>query len=289
MIVELRTLVAISRAGTFAAAADRIGLTQAAVSGHVKRLEDHLGFALFERTGRRATLTSAGVRTLNRAQELVERFDALGNPDDSEREAELKIGAIASVHPSLLAQALSLFHDAYPRVRVSVLPGLALNLLDQVDAAELDLAIIIQPPFGLPSELDFFPLLIERYVLIAPRECDGRDWRDLLRERAFLRYDKLSFGGRQVERFIDELPFPVRTLMEVPVNTMISMVNADMGVALIPLTEAHLPLPPGVCAIELNGARLERTIGMVRSTRRFDDPALSYLVECLAQTEEMPD
>lgn len=56
------------------------GLTQAAVSGHMRRLEESLGFALFDRTGRSATLNAAGLRTLARAEALVAGFDALGEP-----------------------------------------------------------------------------------------------------------------------------------------------------------------------------------------------------------------
>ena len=70
MITELRTLIAIARYGTFRAAGDRVGLTQAAVSGHMHRLEEALGFTLFDRTGRSATLNAAGLRTLARAEAL---------------------------------------------------------------------------------------------------------------------------------------------------------------------------------------------------------------------------
>ncbi|HWT19605.1 MAG TPA: LysR family transcriptional regulator, partial [Variovorax sp.] len=70
MINELRTFIAVCRHGTFAAAGERIGLTQSAVSSQVKRLEEALGFALFERTGRSATLNAAGQTTLARAEEI---------------------------------------------------------------------------------------------------------------------------------------------------------------------------------------------------------------------------
>lgn len=71
MILELRTFIAVARHGTFAAAGERIGLTQSAVSSQIKRLEESLGFALFDRTGRSATLNTAGGETLARAEEIV--------------------------------------------------------------------------------------------------------------------------------------------------------------------------------------------------------------------------
>ena len=69
MIRELKTLIAVAQHGTFAAAGQRIGLTQAAVSAQMKRLEAELGVALFERSGRAAVLTQRGQETLQQAQE----------------------------------------------------------------------------------------------------------------------------------------------------------------------------------------------------------------------------
>ena len=54
MIRELKTFIAVAREGTFAAAGQKIGLTQAAVSAQMQRLEAELGFVLFDRTGRSA-------------------------------------------------------------------------------------------------------------------------------------------------------------------------------------------------------------------------------------------
>ena len=80
MIRELKTLVAVAREGTFAAAGDKIGLTQAAVSAQMKRLESELGFRLFERTGRSARLNARGRQTLTQAEELLRLYRNLGSP-----------------------------------------------------------------------------------------------------------------------------------------------------------------------------------------------------------------
>lgn len=98
MIPELRTFIAVASHGTFAAAGERIGLTQSAVSSQIKRLEESLGFALFDRTGRSTTLNTAGGETLARAEEIVALFAKLGElPSDENAHGSLRIGAIASV------------------------------------------------------------------------------------------------------------------------------------------------------------------------------------------------
>lgn len=77
MLSELRTFIAVSQYGTFSGAGARIGLTQSAVSAQMQRLEEELGFALFDRTGRSATLNDAGRETLALAEEMMTLYARL--------------------------------------------------------------------------------------------------------------------------------------------------------------------------------------------------------------------
>ena len=103
MIRELKTLIAVAQHGTFAAAGQRIGLTQAAVSAQMKRLEAELGVALFERSGRAAVLTQRGQETLQQAQALLALYGTLGASSAGQEVAtRVTLGAIASIQRSLL-------------------------------------------------------------------------------------------------------------------------------------------------------------------------------------------
>lgn len=282
MITELRTLMAVARHGTFAAAGARIGLTQAAVSGHIRRLEEALGFSLFERTGRSAVLNAAGLRTLARAETIVAGFDALGEPAAEEDwSGSLKIGAIASVQPTALARALTPFRQRFPHCRIHLSPGISLHLLDQVDAGELDLAILIRPSFEPPKDLQWRPLLREDYALLAPSAVGGDDWRRLVGEQPFIRYDRSSFGGRQVERLLRDASVQVLEWIEVDdIQAMTALVARGLGVAIVPLTEAILPLPASVRPVSLEPHPIHREIGVLHR-RLFTSPAMTALVECL--------
>src|SRR5262245_12146694 len=111
MIRELKTFIAVAREGTFARAGEKIGLTQAAVSAQMQRLEGELGFALFDRSGRTARLNTKGHETLGQAEELIRMYGQLGSRAVRERGGgQLVIGAIASIQRSLLADALAAFH-----------------------------------------------------------------------------------------------------------------------------------------------------------------------------------
>ncbi|SEJ74161.1 DNA-binding transcriptional regulator, LysR family [Sphingobium sp. AP50] len=286
MITELKTFVAIARYGTFSQAADRVGLTQAAVSGQIKRLEEHLGVSLFDRTGRSATLNADGARILPRAQTILNLFDVLGDPDTDAETGTLRIGAISSVQSSMLARALLDFRERYPKYGVHVLPGLSMHMIDQVDSGELDMAILIRPSFNLPPELGWHTLRREPYVLIAPAACEGDDWQELIQTQPFLRYHRLSVGGRQVDRFLRTMPFAVHPVMEASLQAMLTMVQNGLGVALIPVSEAHFPLPDKIRALSLGDHKLFREIGFVRSRLGQPQPALDHLSDCLSNAAE---
>lgn len=280
MISELKTLVAIARFGTFAAAGDRIGLTQAAVSGQMKRLEEKLGVQLFERTGRSATLNAAGLRTLERAKDIIAKFEAIADPADEDSGGRLRVGAIASVQSTVLARALVPFRDRFPKHHIHIAPGISLHLLDLLDAGELDLAVIIKPSFGIPKDFVWQPLLREPYVLAVPNRIEGDDWLALLQEQSFIRYERSSFGGRQVDRFLRSLSVAVRESVEIDdISAMVALVGQGLGVALLPMTEGNLPLPPSVRVVSLADRTFYREIGILKP--QGDQPAIAHFAACL--------
>lgn len=288
MISELKTFIAVCKHGTFAAAGERIGLTQSAVSSQIKRLEEALGFELFDRTGRSATLNAAGQTTLARAEEICALYAKLGDPpSDASTRGLLRIGAIASTQPTLLARALEGFRKALPQVLVHVSPGVSMRLMDDLDAGQIDAALIIRPPFGVLPELTWQPLVHEPYVLIAPKTVPGKSWRTLIQSQPFLRYDRASFGGRLVQGFLRREGLAVHDSIEIDeISGLIHMASKGLGVALVPLVEAHLPLPPGVRAISLGESTFYREIGLLRRRPRASPPIVAQFAECLRKAAE---
>ncbi|MBX3608865.1 MAG: LysR family transcriptional regulator [Hydrogenophaga sp.] len=265
MIRELKTLMAVAREGTFAAAGDAVGLTQAAVSAQMKRLEDELGFALFERTGRSARLNARGLQTLAQAQELLQLYGQLGARQRARGPAAfVHLGAIASVQQSLLPAAIARFHRQRPGSRTRVAPGVSSALLNLVDAGEIDAAVIIRPPFALQSDLRWSTLAREPFQLLVPRKYTGKHWRQLLAELPFIRYDRTSFGGRQVDRFLRAQRLSVQEVCEVDEpEALAQLVASGLGAALVPLTTGRRRWPAGVHALDLGAHAFEREIGLV--------------------------
>ncbi|WP_233835960.1 LysR family transcriptional regulator [Paraburkholderia sp. ZP32-5] len=286
MLSELKTFIAVSQYGTFSGAGARIGLTQSAVSAQMQRLEEELGFPLFDRTGRSATLNEAGRDTLVLAEEMMTLYARLSERGAGAAESGmLRVGAIASAQVALLADALARFRDDRPGWRIRVVPGVSLGLLGQVDAGELDLAVIIRPPFALPSELEWRTLVSEPFVLLAPKKLarGARSWRELLRSEPFIRYDRASFGGRLVERFLRRARVTVRDAIELDeLQAIVQLVARGMGVALIPNTAGLGKWPANVVALPLDDATFHREIGLVQRPRHSRQAVADALADCIA-------
>src|SRR5690606_24783515 len=233
MLRELKTFITVARLGTFAAAGQRVGLTQSAVSAQIRVLEQHLGVRLFDRSGRAAVLNAAGRHALPLAEQMLALYAQMALPQAADQgQVELRVGAIATLQTGLLAEALPRFRQLAPRVELKLVPEVSLQLFSQLDAGELDLALLIKPPFALPKEILEVPLAREPFVLIAPLEVTGNDPLQLLAEQPFVRYDRSSFGGRQVSRFLREQRLTVREALELDeVEAIVRLVENGMGVS----------------------------------------------------------
>lgn len=283
MIRELRTFLAVVRRGTFAAAGQQVGLTPSAVSAQIKHLEDTLGTPLFERSARAATLNAAGVQAIPIAEQILDLFHSMGRLEglDGPR-GSLRVGAIGSVQTGLLPATLLQLRQQAPHVEVKLVPGVSLNLLSQLDAGELDVAILIRPPFALPKELHCQALASEPFVLITPRDLPGDDVMQLLREQPFVRYDRTSFGGRLVTQFFKEQRLQPRQVLELDeLDAIAQMVEKGLGIALVPLAGLWLERPHRVRVIELGELTFYRELVLIERQAQRRQPLQALFRSCL--------
>jgi len=289
MLRELKTFVAVARHGTFAAAGQQVGLTQSAVSAQMRVLEQGLGVRLFERSGRSAVLNAAGRHALPLAEQMLGLYAQMAlSTSAAEWQGELKVGAIATLQTGLLPDALPRFRAAAPRVELKLVPGVSLNLLSQIDAGELDLALLIKPPFELPKELLQISLAHEPFVLITPLGVTTDDPLQILAEQPFVRYDRRSFGGRRVNQFLREQRLVVQEALELDeLEAIVRMVECGLGVSLIPRAGLWLQRPTQLRVIELGELTFHRElVAILRRAQR--QPALDCLLDCLREAAARP-
>lgn len=281
MIREIKTLIVVAREGSFAAAAEKVGLTQAAVSAQMFRLEAELGLQLFDRQGRTARLNPIGKQTVSRGQELIQLYDNLGNSSPFPEAALVTIGAIASVQRSLLPDVLAVFHRQYPQCRTRIVPGLSVNLLEEVDAGESDLAVIWRPPFTLHKGMRWTTLSVEPFHLIVHPDLPNDDWKSILASQPFIRHGRASWGVRLIDRFLQNMNIPVNEVCEVDeLEAIFKLVANKVGVALVPKTR-YQDWTKWVRAIDLGPHTFHREIGMVHLDKSHLSEHASLLAKLL--------
>jgi len=163
---QIQYFIALFEDGSVTRAAKRLNIVQPALSMQIAKLEDELKQTLFERGAHGMTPTAAGrlmyrlylpiMRDLKQAQtQLMQRDEVVSG--------HVSLGLIASVSESVLADALSRFHEQYPHVEVTVADGYSATFIDLVTGGQLEAALINRPRARL--SLDSEPLLDEEMVL----------------------------------------------------------------------------------------------------------------------------
>ncbi|THU05052.1 LysR family transcriptional regulator [Lampropedia puyangensis] len=286
MIHELKSLIAVTQEGTFAAAGQKIGLTQAAISAQMKRLEQELNLVLFERHGRAAQLTPAGHTVVMQAKEIIGLCHELGTEKTplNVPQQTIHLGAIASLQRTTLPAILAHVHRLHPGCKSRIVPGVSLDLYNMVDSGELDMAAIIKPPFSLPSELRWITLANEPFELIAPRSIAEQDWETLLRTQPFIRYDRVSFGGRQVDRFLRKHKIHPKEVCELDeLDAITELVKRRVGAALVPKTLSIKRWPSSIVTVDLGDQVFHREVGLVYHAAQPTSAAMQTMLDVWSQ------
>lgn len=148
-IAALQAFLAVAETGSFSRAAERIFLTQPAVSKRIAALEVQLGTRLFDRIGKRAHLTPAGTVLYERARNLLRDLDDVKRSitDLSGTIAgELRLATSHHIGLHRLPEPLRRFHTSYPQVRLDLRFMDSEQACHEVARGEIELAIVTLPP-----------------------------------------------------------------------------------------------------------------------------------------------
>jgi len=140
---HLQYFVAVYEEGSFTKAAEVVSKTQSAVSMQMKRLEERIERPIFTRDGRASKLTEDGARLLDYARRIVRlNVETLAAFSDAELSGRVRLGVPDDYADRYLPEIMARFSRVYPGVELTVVCEPSGNLLDRIDANELDLAIV---------------------------------------------------------------------------------------------------------------------------------------------------
>lgn len=235
-ITLLRSLIAVAETGSFAQAAARVHVSQAAVGQQMKRLEETLGLPLFDRDRKTPRLNPLGRSLVPKAREVVAAYD--GMLDDLTGEAqlmgEMTLGAVPSTLRGLVPRAVKQLVAAYPALRIRVVPGLSDDLAEQVERGALD-AALLGPFRAVRDTMVWQPIAREPLVLIAAPDETGDDPTALLMSHPYIRHTRRAAAGRLADDWLVGQKLAVTTAMEMEtLEAVTSMVAHGLGVSVVP-------------------------------------------------------
>ena len=149
--MELRVLhyfLTVAKEQSFTRAAEQLHITQPTLSRQLAALEEELGTALFDRSGRKITLTDEGVLLKRRALEMIELEDKITDEikgNDAAVEGVITIGSGEFTAVETLAEILHRFKKKYPRVQIALHTGTADMILERMRRGLIDIGLFMEP------------------------------------------------------------------------------------------------------------------------------------------------
>ena len=285
-IRQLRAFIAIAELGTFTAGAQRVHVTQAAISMQIRQLENELGARLFIRAPRRVMLTEAGEQLLQRARQILRDHDAavdeIAELAGAQR-GRLRIGsASAMVTTDVLPELLKELRQQHAGAEVTVSSGTSESLVQQILGGELDLAFVSLPveARGINTER----LSQDQLVAVAsPRHR-------LAKQRTISAYslagEKLILGERGgntrrlIDQFFAQAGVTLQVSMELSRQAAIRrMVEEDMGVGIVPLQTVSEAVAKGrLVRWWIEGAQINWELGVARLTGGYESPIVQTFI-----------
>ncbi|WP_193185771.1 LysR substrate-binding domain-containing protein [Nisaea sediminum] len=233
---RLQIFLEVAARGSFAAAADRLGLAQSAVSMQMRNLEQEFGADLFDRSRRPPVLNDRGLALVPEAREILRKYEDLKRivRGGGATAGTLRLGVIQTASTGILPSALARLHRDHPDLRVRIESGLSAGLLGRVTHGELDAAILTAPE-RLPPDLRGHVIFEEPLCVIAPKDFPGTSDAELLTRHPFIRFNRRTGVGRIIEHALRDRAFQVDEAMELDaIEPIIEMVTRALGVAVVP-------------------------------------------------------
>lgn len=225
----------------FHRAAERLHISQPPLSVAIRKLEEELGVVLFDRDQRGVRLTAAGRAALGPARqaiELAEQVREAVRQGAAGRRGRLTVGFIGSAIGDLLPRIISPFLRDFPQVELAFEEMNSVQIVQAIDARQVDIGLVRLPVMdSTPVKID----VIENDILMAalPRE-DVLSRRKViplrtLEDRPFVIYSPASVLHATIRLACHRCDFTPRVVQEATqVQTILSLVEAGLGVALVP-------------------------------------------------------
>jgi len=285
---QLRTLVAIEDYGSFAAAADAVGLTQSAVSLQIRHLEDELGVELFDRRRRSPAFNGKGRALVEHARKVVDICQHISQHSAVEAlEGTLMLGAVPTSLDGIVPQALASMREYHPRLLVKVASGLSAELTARTRSGDINTAVVTEPQH-LADGLIAHPIAREPLIVIAPPEVEGESDQEILESGPFIQFDRRAWVGQQIDQHLKDRGIRVSLGMEInTLEAIARMVRCGLGVSVVPLPTGRETISAGLKWVSFGDPPLHRSLVVIERQANPQARLVSGLVGALRRVSKL--
>ncbi|HEY5970356.1 MAG TPA: LysR family transcriptional regulator [Pseudoxanthomonas sp.] len=291
---HLRYFLTVAEELHFGRASARLHMTQPPLSQAIQAFEALLGTPLFERSSKRSvSLTAAGIALLPEARRILAQTGAL--PDLAQRAAsgasgKLSLAFVSSADYSVLPPALRSFRERFPQVEIELREATSDMQLADLLEGRIDCGLLIPPlPDRAKLELDYAPILREPLMLAAPTGLRALRGKRSIAIQQLPDLPLVIFPRRIAPAFYDAILAALRDAgivarigqEAIQMQTIVSLVSAGMGIALVPQSVSNLKRT-GVQYVGLSGHHLTVETG-VAWRRSNHSPVLAEFLDLLGQ------
>lgn len=289
---QLRGFYEIARQGSFTQAADRLFLTQPAISLQLKALEEELGEVLLERAHKRIRLTPAGEILLRRTKTVLAELDSAHAEIASLRQevrGHLVIGTSDTNSTYILPQVLRSFRQSYPQVEVDIRNKMSMEVGRLVVDNEVDLGLATLPVRDRERLAESQSLFTRQDVLICP-PGHPLSARKRITLKTLAEYPLLALEPGSTTRYLLEQSFrqadlkPRVSMNLGSIEVIKRFVEIGFGVAIVP----RIAIEPEVADGRLHSVAVRglspRPIGLVEHRGRQRSPAAAAFVAVLTSS-----
>ncbi|KQX52353.1 LysR substrate-binding domain-containing protein (plasmid) [Ensifer adhaerens] len=262
-IRQLKTFIAIAEHGTFAKAADAVGLTPSAVSQQIQALELEVRAELFDRSTRPITLNSQGLQMLEAAQGLVRSADDIVDAISGKSVGgTFTIGSVRSSALSLLPKAIIALKNDFPGLKIKLHVANTDELLNDVVTGRLDSAMVAEYS-SVPSTLRWSPFIQEPLFVIAPKGTRIRPAAEMLTELPYVKFISRFRLANIIETEVARSGIVTNVIAEIDtITAVVACVVNGLGVSIAPWS-ALKEAGGEVVAVPFGEPPIYRQIGLI--------------------------
>ncbi|CAB3870102.1 HTH-type transcriptional activator CmpR [Achromobacter anxifer] len=284
---HLRTFAQVIELGSFSAAAERVGVTQPAVSLQIRQLERRFGLKLVERVGRWAGPTAAGLELLEHARIIdaaLAQAELAMTAHASQVSGRIRLGTGATACTYLLPPILADLRRRFPALDIVASTGNTADMLRGLENNTLDIGLVTLPAPGRMFEVT--PVLEDEFVAIFPAD-DSASIPDAATPQALAQLPLVLFEpGARTRRLVDdwfeEAGVAVKPVMELgSTEAMKEIVAAGLGCAILPRLAVSGAGRRKALAVRSLTPRLSRSLAIVLRRDKPLGRGLRHLQESL--------